>query len=118
MGGVTFRSRWATGGAAYIFLVMALATAAAVGDNSFYLAAVVTTFPSCVILYPILFPVVVLVEMAVGVGIDGSGPSWVGVPLYALGFGAAAVANVLLLWLVVRSARPCLVRLRRLLSRA
>lgn len=117
--GVTLRSRWATAGAVYVLLVMALAAAFGVnGDAGFYGAAAAMTFPSCVILYPFLYSVVILVGMAVSGGINGSGPSWVAVPLYALAFGAAAVANVFLIWLVARSARPFLVRVRRLLSRA
>lgn len=104
MRGVTFRSRWTTGGAAYVLLVMALATAAALnGDIGFYLAAGVAAFPSCLILYSLVYPVVVLVAMAAGGGIDGSGSSWVTVPPYALAFGAAAVANVFLVWLVARA---------------
>jgi hypothetical protein len=120
MGGVTVHSRWLIGAAVYVFLVMALATAAAVaGDGTgFYVAGQVATIPSYVILYPLFFTVEVLAAMVTGVGVDGSGPSWVLVPLFPLTFGAAALANVCLLWLVVRGARPCRVQLRRLLSRA
>jgi hypothetical protein len=108
------------GGAAYVFLVMALATAAALaGDGTgFYVAAQAVTIPSYVILYPLFFTVQVLAAMVAGVGVDGSGAGWLLVPLFPLTFGTAAVANVCLLWLVVRGARPCGVRLHRLFSRA
>jgi hypothetical protein len=114
------RSRWKTGGATYVFSVMALASAAAVAedDTVFHVAAQVVTIPSYVILYPYFFSAQVLAAMVAGVGVDGSGPGWVLVPLVPLTFGTAAVANVCLLWLVVHGARPCGVRLRRLFSRA
>jgi hypothetical protein len=87
------------GGAAYVFLVMALATAAALaGDGTgFYVAAQAVTIPSYVILYPLFFTVQVLAAMVAGVGVDGSGAGWLLVPLFPLTFGTAAVANVCLL---------------------
>jgi hypothetical protein len=120
MGGMTARSRWMTGGATYVFSVMALATAAVLAEDGtgFYVAAQVVTIPSYLILYPYFFSAQVLAAMVAGVGVDGSGPGWVLVPLVPLTFGTAAVANVCLLWLVVRGARPCGVRVRRLFSRA
>lgn len=120
MCGVTLRSRWIKGGAAYILLVMALGTAAAVDVDSsgFYIAAIVATIPSYWILYPAIFSIQVFTAMIAGVGVDGSGPAWVLVPLLPLSFGACAAMNVLLLWLVMRGARPCAARLRLLFSRA
>jgi len=119
MGGMTLRSRLTTRGAVYVVLAMALGTAAAVDSDGygFYVAAIVATFPSCLILVP-FYPVVVMSAMAASMGNDGSGTSWVIVTLCALGFGAAAVLNLLLARLVAGYAGPCWVRLRRLVSRA
>jgi hypothetical protein len=107
-------------GATYVFSVMALATAAALVDDGtgFYVAAQALTIPSYGILYPLFFSAQVLAALVAGVGVDGSGPGWILVPLFPLTFGTAAVANVCLLWLVVRGTRTCGVRLRRLFSRA
>jgi len=116
---MTLRSRLTTRAAAYIVVAMALGTAAAVDSHGygFYVAAIVATFPSCLILF-LFYPVVVMSAMAASMGNDGSGPSSVFVTVYALGFGIAAVLNVLLARLVAGNAIPCWVRLRRLVSRA
>jgi hypothetical protein len=119
MGGMTFRSRLKTRGAVYVVLAMAFGTAAAVdsGGYGFYVAAIVATFPSCLILVP-FYPLVVMSGMAASMANDGSGTNWVIVTVCALGFGAAAVLNLLLARLVAGYAGPCWVRLRRLVSRA
>jgi hypothetical protein len=105
------------GGATYVVVAMALGTAAAVDSDGFgfSVAAIAATFPSCLILYPLLYPVIIRAGMAASMSIDGSGPYWV---IVTLCFGVAAVLNVLLVRLVVVKARPCWARLRRLVSRA
>jgi hypothetical protein len=117
MGGMKLRSRWTMGGAAYVVLAVALGTAAAVDGRGygFYVAAI-ATFPSSLILSPFFYPVMVMTAMAASM--SGSAPSWVIVTLDASWFGAAAGLNVLLVRLVAGNARPCWMRLRRLVTRA
>jgi hypothetical protein len=86
-------------------------------SNAFYLAAIVATLPSCLILYPVYYSVVVVVALAIGVGVDGSGPAWVLLPAVPLGFGVAAALNVILLRLVVYGIRSRWARRRRPISR-
>lgn len=122
MGGMTLRSRWTTGGAAYVVLAIALGAAAAVDSDGsgFAVAVIVATFPSCLILFPLWYPVMVMAAMAASMSIESSSPGtdWMLVTYYAWCFGIAAVLNILLVWLVARNARPCWVGLRRLVSRA
>ena len=112
--------RWAIGGAFYVLGVIALALGA-MGEHdassAFYSAAIVATLPSCLILYPAFYAVYVAVALAIGVGVDGSGPSWVVLPLLPLSFGVAAALNVILLRLVVCGIRSGWARRRRLISR-
>lgn len=123
MGDVTLLpKRWAIGGAVYVLVVMALGAGATVGRgdiaSAFYMAATVATLPGLVIVTPAFYMAFMVAgALTVSLGMDGSGPAWVVLPVLSLGYGTAAFLNVLLLRLLVCGRRSGWARRRRLSSR-
>ena len=124
MGDVTLLpKRWAIGGAVYVLVVMAFGAGAAVGRgdiaSAFYMAATVATLPGLVILAPAFYTAFMAAgTLTISLGMDGFGPTLVLLPVLSLGYGTAAVLNVVLLRLLVCGMRSGWARPRSLSSRS
>ncbi|MGH3327517.1 MAG: hypothetical protein ACRDPT_06945 [Streptomycetales bacterium] len=99
----------------YVTVVCAVATVAFVHPDGYgaYLAALVLTLPTSVVL-PLALFIVGGVGAWLSIMVGGTAaPVWALVPSYVLVFGLAALVNVQLARVLIQAAGRCCVRLRR-----